>query len=106
VVKIDIHKIKMEWLSIDCLVTLSKYVQIAHEHDGSVLPLQSEDLLRLVVKHVKTTDSVQLQDFYKELKGQIKVCLADPRLKAMLSGDIGHDDIEEMSSIDYRNFAA
>lgn len=105
-VRVDIKKIKMEWLSVECLVTLSKIVQVAHEHDKTVLPLQSEELLRLVVRYTKTTDNIQLKGLYKELKEQIKTCLSDPELQSRMSNDHDEDELEEMSHVDYTNFAA
>ena len=107
-VKVDIQKVKMDWLSVECLVLLSKYVEIAHEHDGTILPLQSANLLKLVVHHVRQTDSIELREIYDKLKGQIKVCLADPRLKETLGIDSKDQDYyeEDTSHVDYRNFAA
>jgi len=107
VIRVDIEKIKMEWLSVESLVTLSRYVEVAHEYDGAVLPLQSDNLLKLVVLHVRKTDSSMLKNMYADLKVQIKKGLMDPKIKAMLSnGEEQSYDIEIMSTVIYSDFAA
>ena len=106
-IRVDIQKVKMEWLSVESLVTLSRYVQVAQEHDGSVLPLQSDNLLKLVVFHARKTDNRMLKDMYSELKRQIKTGLNDPKIKAMVSPkDNRNYDIEIMSTVIYSDFAA
>ncbi len=106
-IRVDIEKIKMEWLSVESLVTLSRYVEVAHEYDGAVLPLQSDNLLKLVVLHVRKTDSSMLKNMYADLKVQIKKGLMDPKIKAMLSnGEEQSYDIEIMSTVIYSDFAA
>lgn len=107
-IRVDIQKVKMEWLSVESLVTLSRYVQTAHQHDGAVLPLQSDNLLKLVSLHAKKTDDRMLKNMYADLKVQIKKGLMDPRIKSQLTDDQEEEsyDIEIMSTVIYSDFAA
>ncbi|MBX2849797.1 MAG: hypothetical protein KTR16_15850 [Acidiferrobacterales bacterium] len=97
--KINIRSVKMEWLNSRCLTQVSKYAKLAHDYDGTVINLREEDVLGQIRDHANLVDDSSLRDVYKQVKIEVKNCLADPGLsKEVLEEAIpaylisGHDE--------------
>ena len=75
--KIDIRSVKMEWLNSQCLMQISKYTRARFDHDAQIMNLRDADILQQVIDHAHLTESEQLKDIYRQLKQNIKTCLAD-----------------------------
>ena len=69
--KIDIRNIKMDWLCSRCLMRISNYAKLAHDYDGTVIEIQSEEVLGQIRDHVVNLDNIELKLAYEK----IKVCL-------------------------------
>lgn len=71
-IKIDISKLQTEQLDATSLNWISKFAQALERHDGTVLELQSADLLHQLVIQAKKNHTAELQEIYQALKSALR----------------------------------
>ena len=77
--KINITDLTTAQLSASCLVKITKFAVALERHNGTVLNLKDEHVLRELVKEAKRADTSELDDLYRSLKLEISKHINSPK---------------------------
>lgn len=77
--KINISDLTPSQLSAACLVKISKFAIALKEHNGTVLELRNDDVVKELVKAARNTDDPKLDEIYNSIKQEISRHINSPR---------------------------
>ena len=77
--KINISDLTTAQLSASCLVKITRFAVALERHNGKVLNLKNEHVLRELVKEAKAADTTELDDLYRSLKLEISKHINSPK---------------------------
>ncbi len=70
--KVSIASISQTHLDSVCLKWVAKIARALYAHDGTVIDLQDQFVLRIVVAQAKRTDSQEVRKLYMRLKAALR----------------------------------
>ena len=70
--KVSIASISQAHLDSPCLKWIAKIAHALDAHDGTVIDLQDQFVLRIIVAEAKSTKSKEVQALYKRLKTALR----------------------------------
>jgi hypothetical protein len=91
--KISIRDIKVNWLNVRCLTLISKYVQLAHKLDETVINLRDRDVLPQVMDHARSNDNAELHKIYSKIRLELRVILSDEAMASRIAADTAPDSL-------------
>jgi len=77
--KIKIADLTPAQLNAACLVRISKFAIALKEHNGTVLELRSDEVVKELVKAAKNTDDPELHRIYESIKQEISRHINSPK---------------------------
>lgn len=70
--KVSIASISQAHLDSICLKWIAKIAHALHAYDGTIIDLQDQFVLRIVVAEAKRTESEEIRNLYKRLKAALR----------------------------------
>ncbi len=93
--KIDLSKVKIDWLNKRALVLISIFAHIANRDENVVIDLRADDVLKQVSSITKSSDNEELSQLYKKIKTQIKLSMVDTRLSDEVAQQVAQASVEQ-----------
>ena len=93
--KIDLSKVKIDWLNKRALVLISIFAHIANRDENVVIDLRADDVLKQVSSLTKSIDNEELSQLYKKIKTQIKLSMVDTRLSDEVAQQVAQASVEQ-----------
>ena len=93
--KIDLSKVKIDWLNKRALVLISIFAHIANRDENVVIDLRADDVLKQVSSLTKSSDNEELSQLYKKIKTQIKLSMVDTRLSDEVAQQVAQASVEQ-----------
>jgi len=74
---INIKNIPYRSINTRCITLISQYTRQAYKYDGTVISMQSENVLEVISLHANTAKSSELSSIYSLLKLELSLHLED-----------------------------